>query len=216
MKRFRWSIAVYFALFVFVLFVLFNDYSPILIVVGAVVACIIALIAQFYYPAILEKRVDRVESFLRSQKNNPALYIQYVLANRLDDESRTVMEKLMSKHKQAAVQATFKAAYGLYRNDMAAVREAVPHIRHADYRRYYEMVLLLEEGESVQAREHLESIKKQWMRSALLAEIELKAGNSETAITHAREAVSASRGVQRYVLHKEYERTLPQALEAVS
>ncbi|MFD2875914.1 hypothetical protein ACFTAO_08040 [Paenibacillus rhizoplanae] len=201
----------------FVLFVLFNDYSPILIVVGAVVACIIALIAQFYYPAIFgEAGRPRGVLFTQPEKNNPALYIQYVLANRLDDESRTVMEKLMSKHKQAAVQATFKAAYGLYRNDMAAVREAVPHIRHADYRRYYEMVLLLEEGESVQAREHLESIKKQWMRSALLAEIELKAGNSETAITHAREAVSASRGVQRYVLHKEYERTLPQALEAVS
>ena len=52
------------------------------------------------------------------------------------------------------------------------------------------------------------------MRSALLAEIELQAGNSETAITHAREAVGASRGVQRYVLHKEYKRTLPQAVEA--
>lgn len=68
MKRFRWSIAVYFVLFVFVLFVLFNDYSSILIVVGAVVACIIALIAQFYYPAILEKRVDRVESFYAARK----------------------------------------------------------------------------------------------------------------------------------------------------
>lgn len=213
MKRFRWSIAVYFALFVFVLFALFNDYSPILIVGGAVVAVLLVFIAQFYYPAVLEKRVDRVESFLRSQKNNPSLYIQYVLANRLEDESRTVMEQLISKYKRATVQATFKAAYGLYRKDMAAVQEAVPHIRHADYRKYYEMVLLLEEGESVQAREHLESIRKPWMRSALLAEIELKAGNSETAITHAREAVSASRGVQRYVLHKEYERTLPQAVE---
>lgn len=93
-------------------------------------------------------------------------------------------------------------------------QEAVPHIRYADYRAYYEAVLLLEEGKGAQAREHLESIRKQWMRSALLTEIELQAGNSETAITHAREAVSASRGVQRYVLHKEYERTLPQAVEA--
>lgn len=81
---------------------------------------------------------------------------------------------------------------------------------------YYETALLLEEGKSVQAREHLESIKKQWMRSALLAEIELKAGNSETAIKYVREAVDASRDVQRYVLYKEYERTLPQAVEALS
>ncbi|MEK3713467.1 hypothetical protein [Paenibacillus sp. FSL R7-0333] len=214
MKRYRWSITVYFMLFVFVLFALFNEYSPILIVMGAVAACLIVFTIQFYYPAVLEKRVDRVESFLRSPKSNPALYIQYVLANRLEDKAGTVMEQLMSKHKRVAVQATFKAGYGLYRKDMAAVQEAVPYIRHADYRAYYEVVLLLEEGKSAQAREHLESIRKQWMRSALLAEIERKADNRVLAIKYAREAVEASRGVQRYVLHKEYERTLPQAVEA--
>ncbi|MEK5494997.1 hypothetical protein MKZ24_30285 [Paenibacillus sp. FSL R7-0297] len=216
MKRLGWSIFIYSALFVVVLFLALNDYSPILIVGVTVVAGLIAFITQFYYPAILEKRVDRIESFLRSQKNKPAVYIYYVLANRLEDESRTIMEQLMSKYKRVTVQATYKAAYGLYRKDMAAVQEAVPYIRYSDYRAYYETVLLLQDGKSVQAREHLESIRKQWMRSALLAEIELKAGNSETAIKYAREAVDASRGVQRYVLHKEYERTLPQAVEALS
>ncbi|MBP2113183.1 hypothetical protein [Paenibacillus silagei] len=214
MKRYRWSITVCFMLFVFVLFTLFNDYSPILIVVGAVVATLIVFTIQFYYPAVLEKRVDRVESFLRSQTNNPALYIQYVLANRLEDEAGTVMEQLMSKHKRVAVQATYKAAYGWYRKDMAAIQEAVPYIRYPDYRAYYEAALLLEEGKSIQAREHLKSIRKPWMRSAVLAGIERKAGNSELAVRYAREAVEASRGVQRYVLYKEYERTLPQTVEA--
>jgi hypothetical protein len=214
MKRYRWSIAVYFVLFVFVLFVLFNDYSPILIAGGGVAAVLMIFTIQFYYPAVLSKRVDRVESFLRNQKNNPALYIQYVLANRLDDEARTVMERLMSKHTRVAVQATYKAAYGWYRKDMAAVQEAVQYIRYPDYRAYYETALLLEEGQGAQAREHLKSIRKPWMRSAVLAEIERKAGNNELAVKYAREAVEASRGVQRYVLYKEYERTLPQAVEA--
>ncbi|MEK4854115.1 hypothetical protein NST04_30055 [Paenibacillus sp. FSL H7-0756] len=214
MKRYRWSIAVYFVLFVFDLFVLFNDYSPILIAGGGVAAVLMIFTIQFYYPAVLAKRVDRVESFLRNQKNNPALYIQYVLANRLDDEARTVMERLMSKHTRVAVQATYKAAYGWYRKDMAAVQEAVQYIRYPDYRAYYETALLLEEGQGAQAREHLKSIRKPWMRSAVLAEIERKAGNNELAVKYAREAVEASRGVQRYVLYKEYERTLPQAVEA--
>lgn len=213
MKRLHLSIVVYSLLFVFVLFVLFNDYSPILLVAGVVVATLIVFTIQFYYPAVLDKRVDRVESFLRSQKNNPALYIQYVLANRLEDEARTVMEQLMSKHKRVAVQATYKAAYGWYRKDMAAVKEAIPHISHADYRAYYEAGLLLEEGKDAQAREHLKSIRKPWMRSAVLAEIERTAGNNELAVKYAREAVEASGGVQRYVLYKEYERKLPQAVE---
>lgn len=214
MKRLHLSIAVYSLLFVFVFFVLFNDYSPILLIAGVVVATLIIFTIQFYYPAVLDKRVDRVESFLRSQKNNPALYIHYVLANRLEDEAGTVMEQLMSKHKRVAVQATYKAAYGWYRKDMAAIQEAVQYIRYTDYRAYYEAALMLEGGESARAREHLKSIRKQWMRSAVLAEIERKAGNNELAVKYAREAMEASGGVQLYVLYKEYERTLPQAVEA--
>lgn len=213
MRDLWWKISFYFALFVVVLFMAFNDYSPILIVGTAVVATLIFYIIQFIYPLVWEKRVYRVESFLRSQKNSPGLYINYVFANRLDDEARTIMEQLMSKYKQAAAQATYKAAYGVYRKEMTAVQEALPHIRNSDYRAYYETFLLSEDGESAQARERLESIKKPWMRSALLAEIELKSGSMEAAIKHAREAVNSSRGVQRYVLHKEYERILPQAVE---
>ncbi|AIQ56938.1 hypothetical protein PBOR_08295 [Paenibacillus borealis] len=100
MKRLRWSIFIYSVLFVVVLLLALNDYSPILIVGVTVVAGFIAFITQFYYPAALEKRVDRVESFLRSQKNKPAVYIHYILANRLEDESRTIMEQLMSKYKR--------------------------------------------------------------------------------------------------------------------
>lgn len=134
--------------------------------------------------------MDRVESFLRSQKTSYGLYINYVFANRLEDEAKTIMEQLMNKYKKAAAQASYKAAYGLYRKDMTAVQEAVPYIRYSDYRAYYETILLSEDGENAQARKHLESIKKPWMRSALLAEIELKTGCIETAVKHARKPLT--------------------------
>ncbi|WP_170948000.1 hypothetical protein [Paenibacillus sp. 7516] len=54
------------------------------------------------------------------------------------------------------------------------------------------------------------------LQKALRAEIEIKAGHRETGIKHAREAVNASIGVQRYVLHKEYEKILPEAVESIS
>lgn len=216
MKHLWWKILFYFVLFVVVLFMIINDYSKVLIVGTAMMATLIYFIVQFIYPLALEKRVDRVQSFLRSQKNTPGLYINYVLANRLEDEARTIMEQLMHKYKKAAAQASYKAAYGLYRKDMTAVQEAVPYIRYSDYRTYYETILLSEDGESAQARKHLETIKKPWMRSALLAEIELKTGCIENAVKHAREALNSSRGVQHYVLYKEYERILPQAIKLVS
>ncbi|MBY0217857.1 hypothetical protein [Paenibacillus illinoisensis] len=214
--RFRWEVAFYVAVFLLVLFMSINGYSKILTIGVGMGAALIAFIIHYFYPLALEKRMDRVESFLRSQKNTPELYIHYVLANRFEDESRMVMEQIMSKHKKEKAQAVYKAAYGVYRKDMNDVREAVPYIRFSDYRAYYETILLSEDEKSTQARECLKSIKKRWMRSALLAEIEIKAGRRETAIKHAREAVNASRGVHRYVLHKEYERILPEAIASVS
>lgn len=66
----------------------------------------------------------------------------------------------MQKYKRKSTQASFKAAYGLYRKDMFAIRQAVPHIGLSDYRTYYETILLLEDGRSDEARERLQSIKK--------------------------------------------------------
>lgn len=46
--------------------------------------------------------------------------------------------------------------------------------------------------------------------------IELKAENRDTAIQHAHEALNSSRGVNRYVLYKEYERVLPEVVGHIS
>lgn len=206
----------YLAVFVFVLFMTWNDYSLFFTIGVVLIAAFIMFMLRFYYPLSLEKRIDRVEIFLRKQQNTPGIYISYVLANNLDDEVELVMEQIMQKYKRRTTQAQFKAAYGLYRKDMFAIRQAVPHIGLSDYRTYYETILLLEDGNSDEARERLQSIKKQWMRSTLLAGIELKAENRDTAIQHAHEALNSSRGVNRYVLYKEYERVLPEVVEHIS
>ncbi|MCM3782215.1 hypothetical protein M3231_04475 [Neobacillus mesonae] len=216
MGYFRWKVVFFFIVFVFAIFMTFNHYSPLLTLGIVIVAGLLAFLPLYFYPLMLEKRINRVESYLREQKYTPAIYINFVLANRLEDEAGLIMEQLMNKYKKAETQAQFKAAYGVYRNDMAAVRDAVPYIRISDYRAYYETILLLEEGKSDQALETLASIKKSWMRFALLAEMERKAGRNEAAIQHARQAMNSSRGVHRYVLYKEYERQLPQAIEAIT
>ncbi|MCW3790184.1 hypothetical protein OM416_01265 [Paenibacillus sp. LS1] len=205
----------YLAVFVFVLFMTWNDYSLFLTIGVVLIATLIAFIKHVFYPLVFDKRIDRLESFLSKQQNTPGTYIIYVLANRLDDEVELVMEQIMQKYKRKSTQASFKAAYGLYRKDMFAIRQAVPHIGLSDYRTYYETILLLEDGRSDEARERLQSIKKKWMRSTLLAYIELKAENRNTAIQHAHEALNSSRGVDRYVLYKEYERVLPEVVEHI-
>ncbi|WP_339320360.1 hypothetical protein [Paenibacillus sp. FSL R10-2734] len=211
-----WKNLFYFVVFVFALFMTINDYPPLLTVGVVIVAALLAFLLFFYYPLIFEKRIDRLESFLRKQKKTPTIYINYVLANRLEGEARLIIDQLMSKYKKAETQAQFKAAFGVYQKDMATVREAVPHMRKSDYRTYYETFLLIENGESDQARETLRSIKKHWMRLTLLVEIEINAGRYEAATQYAREALNSSRGVHRYVLYRKYEEVLPQAVEGIT
>lgn len=210
-----WKIIFYFFVFVFALFMTLNEYSPILIVGLVFVATIFAFSLFFYYPLLLEKRISRLESFLRKQKKTPAIYVHYVLANRLENEARVIMEQLMSKYKQRETRAIFQAAFGVYQKDMDMVREAVPYIQKPDYRVYYETTIQIDNGEMDRARDTLRSIKKHWMRLALLVDIEMKSGNQEAAIQYAREAVNSTRGVNRYTLYKEYERELPQAVEGI-
>lgn len=210
-----WKYLFYVAVFIFALLMTINDNPPLLTVGGVFVAAFLSFLLFFYYPLLFEKRIDRLESFLRKQKKTPAIYINYVLANRLEDEVKLVIDQLMSKYKQAETQAQFKAAFGIYYKDTLTVREAVPHIRKSDYRSYYETFLLIENGENDLAKETLQSIKKHWMRLALLVEIEIHTGHHEAAILYARKALNSTRGVQHYVLYKQYEETLPQAIEGI-
>ncbi|WP_338539761.1 hypothetical protein [Paenibacillus tundrae] len=215
MRKLRWEVVMGIIVFFFVFFMAWNDYSTVLTIIVVFTATLIAFLSFTIYPLVFDKNIDRIESCLRKQKKTPGLYINYVLANKLDDEAEVVMEQVLLKYKQKAAQSSFKAAYGIYNKDMNAIREAIPHIRESDYQAYYETYLLMEEGNSEQARERLKSIKKHWMRSALLGGIELKAGRRDLAIQLAKEALDVSKGVHHYVLYKEYERLYPEVVKIV-
>jgi hypothetical protein len=206
MRMSKWDVAFYSVVFVFVLVMMWNEQSVFLIVGTVLVATIIAFTILVIYPMAWETRMDRVEAFLRKNHHTPYIYIYYVTANRLDDEVEITMEKLRNQTTKKSRQAIYQAAYGVYCKNITAVRQAVLKMRRSDYRTYYETFLLVEEEKSEQAREHLKSIRRQWMRSALLAEIERQLNRRDQAIQHAKEALNASKGVERYMLTKEYER----------
>lgn len=115
MRSLWWKILYFFTALVFALFMAVNGYSRFLTVGVIVVAALLAFLLLYYYPLLLEKRIDRLESFLRKQKKLPAIYINFVLANKLDDEATLIIEQLMNKYKKAETQASFKAAFGGFR-----------------------------------------------------------------------------------------------------
>lgn len=203
----RWEIVSYVAIFVYMLVMLLNDQSIFLVLGTVLVAGLIMFSIFVLYPMVWETRMDRLEVFLRRRQHAPYIYIIYATANRLDEEVELTMEKLMSNTSASkSTKANYQAAYGAYRKDLFTVRKAVREMRKSVYRTYYETFVLIEEGETERAREHLSSIKREWMRFALLAEIERKLNHYKEAEELAAQAVQASRGVHRYAMTKEYER----------
>ncbi|MEK3823439.1 MULTISPECIES: hypothetical protein [Paenibacillus] len=203
----KWEIVSYVAIFVYTLVMLLNDQSILLVLGTVLVAGLIMFSIFVLYPMVWETRMDRLEAFLRRKQNAPYIYIIYATANRLDEEVELTMEKLMSNTSASkSTKANYQAAYGAYRKDLFTVRKAVREMRKSVYRTYYETFVLIEEGETERAREHLGSIKREWMRFALLAEIERKLDHYKEAEELAAQAVQASKGVHRYAMTKEYER----------
>jgi hypothetical protein len=65
------------------------------------------------------------------------------------------------------------------------------------------------------ARAAAAKVKKTWMRDALLSELEIRSGNRHKAVELARQALGNCKGLQRYIVYKNYERELPEALASV-
>ncbi|MBR3380546.1 MAG: hypothetical protein IKG72_10615 [Bacillus sp. (in: Bacteria)] len=203
----KWEIVSYVAIFVYTLVMLLNDQSILLVLGTVLIAGLIIFGIFVFYPMVWETRMDRLEAFLRKKQNTPYFYFIYATANRLDEEVELTMEKLMNNTSASkTTKANYQAAYGAYRKDLFTVRKAVREMRISDYRTYYETFVLIEEGETERAREHLSSIKSEWMRYALLAESERKLNHYKQAEEFAAQAVQASKGVNRYAMTKEYER----------
>jgi hypothetical protein len=159
-----------------------------------------------------ETNIKRLEKFLVKQRKKPALYLFYATANKQDEVVEKLIDQLLVKYKQPNRQALYRAVYGVYLKNPTVVKRELAQIQPIQYRYYYEAYVQIEEGDLEAARINAAKVSKLWMRAALLSELELKSGNRSEAISLARQALQSCRGVQRYLLHKNYERELPEAL----
>ena len=166
----------------------------------------------YLYMLFQETNIVRLEKFLSGQRKNPALYLFYAIANKQDDVVGSLIDSLLAKYKDPNKQALYKAIYGIYRKDMSTVKNELIHIKSKDFRCYYETYVHIEEGNMELARATAATVSKPWMISSLRSEIELRTGNRQEAILLAKQSIHSCRGMQRYVVYKNYERELPEAL----
>lgn len=170
------------------------------------------MMLPYLFMLFQETNIVRLEKFLSGQRKNPALYLYYAIANKQDEEVGTLIDGLLLKYKHPQRQALYKAIYGAYRKSVSTMKNELIHIQSKQFRCYYETYVHIEEGNMELARATAATVSKPWMKNSVLSEIELRSGNRQEAIQLARQALQSSRGLQRYIVYKNYECELPEAL----
>jgi hypothetical protein len=168
------------------------------------------IVAIVFYPilhtVLFETNIDKIERFLLKNRKNPNFYMIYALANENDEEVKDITDMLLKKYKQESRQAMYKVVQALYFKDIAEAKLHINKIKPLHYRSYYQSSILLEEGDLDGAVELMEKLPSQWMKDAILAEHAKKLNNLPTAKDYANKAMLSSKGLQRYLLYKTYER----------
>lgn len=162
----------------------------------------------FVYPIYLEKNVRKIETYLAKRRKNPLFKLYYGMGNRIDDDVKEATEVLLQKYKQPARQAMFKTLLALYEEDILRAKSDIEDIQPQQYKAYYQAIVAIEEGKMEQASEFADQVKTEWMKHALAAGISKKAGNHDKYVTEIQKAFENSRGLQRYIIYKQYESDL--------
>ncbi|MCA0972107.1 hypothetical protein LCM20_15980 [Halobacillus litoralis] len=175
-------------------------------IAGVFILIMAVLFIPLLFTTMFETDVDKVERFLLRNKKNLNFYMIYALAHQEDDQVKNLTEKLIKKSKNPTRKALYQVVEALYFDDVVKAKAQLEQITLAEYRAYYEAAVLLKEGHVEEARVLAGQFKKPWMRETVLAEVEKESGNPDAGQKHMEKAIESCRGLQRYTLHKTYER----------
>ncbi|QOR67252.1 hypothetical protein IM538_03670 [Cytobacillus suaedae] len=178
-----------------------NDIATYIIVFITIIA---VLYVPMLYIFLFSTNIDTLDRFLADRVKHPQYGLFYGLAN--DDRTlvEESMEKLLKRYKQPAAQAMYKVIFALYNKDADEARKYIDLIKQPEYKKYYQAGIAIEEKNYEEAQKIATTLQKDWMREAVLAEVQKGKGNLEQANAHARKALEGSKGLQRYIYHKTY------------
>ncbi|WP_318627484.1 hypothetical protein [Paenibacillus polymyxa] len=168
------------------------------------------LYVPILFTVLWDSNLKRIEKFLMSRKSKPEYHLFYALAHETDGEVEDSIRLLLQKYKGIHKQALYKTVFAFYKKEILTVKEEIELIKPPAYKNYYRAIVCIEEGNNTEALKIIHEIPTPWMKNALLSELELKSNHYADAIELAQQALHQSKGLQKYVLFKTYQRKFPE------
>ncbi|TDK61782.1 hypothetical protein E2K98_12905 [Bacillus salipaludis] len=167
-----------------------------------------AYLYLLYSPILFTNDILKTEAFLKKNQNKPIFYLIYSLANHLESNVEDAISKVLLKYKSPTKQAHFIAIYSLYKHDIERAKASVGQIQVLKNKEYYQALICIEEGKLKEALTIGNKIDSSWMKHTINAEVYLKEGNEEKARNYAKQAIRETKGIQKYLLYKNFEKIL--------
>jgi hypothetical protein len=152
------------------------------------------------------RNMDKLEKLFKKNKKHPYYSFIYGISNKDDKRVISSYRKLIKQKKYQPQYPLFTIIFSLYFDKTLGLKEEIEKIKQPEKRGYYQTLVLIKENNLEEADKSVKTIKKKWMKEALLAEIALIKGEGEMAKRHAKSALKHTKGIQYYTLKKTYER----------
>lgn len=172
--------------------------------------CYILVLILMYITALVHinttRNIKKMDKLFKKNKKHPYYSFIYGISNKDDKRVIASYRKLIKQKKYQSQYPLFTIIFSLYFDKTLGLKEEVEKIKQPESRDYYQTLVFIKDNNLEEAEKLVKTIKKKWMKEALLAEIALIKGEGEMAKKHAKSALKHTKGIQYYTLKKTYER----------
>lgn len=154
----------------------------------------------------LSKDVKKIEKYLEKKKKEPYYDFVLKLANKDMKGAKTALENIEAKWKNKKKTAVFIANYYLYMKNFYKVKDELEYINQTEFRHYFLTAIAIHEKDQEAYEVNKKHLKKDWMIYSLEAEHAKKQKNHQLAEELQQKALESVKGLQYYILYKEYEK----------
>ncbi len=196
-------------IFAFITFFLLDNYFYYPVTLNIFVCYILVLIIMYITSLVhmnTTRNMNKLEKLFKKNKKHPYYSFIYGISNKDDKRVISSYRKLIKQKKYQPQYPLFTIIFSLYFDKTLGLKEEIEKIKQLEKRGYYQTLVLIKENNLEEAEKLVKTIKKKWMKEALLAEITLIKGEGEMAKKHAKSALKHTKGIQYYTLKKTYER----------
>lgn len=155
----------------------------------------------------------KIEQILLKNKRNPFYRFYYGLANGNETDVDESVKKINLGFHPRSVKKQYQLIAACFHEQPDEMEKLLKSMKNSVFTLYYQASQSILTNDFEGARRFIDQNPKLWMREALTAELLAKENQKEEAIAHARLALSKTKGLQRFLLLRNWEREWNISLE---